>query len=198
MSDNKVPMKFRVRDEQHSKEIQEKLFSLGVKWNNGAEVQYADRDYLYAEKCLSWSNDEGKWDTYFEDNLNEEYVLLDGEFVPADSVAAKILSMKTASNYPDTVIPGDVSSKPVKSDGGSSQYYALTITNKDGESINVETGDILRALVGNDFDLSNIVKACRRAYEASQGRGKEGASIAYDMRKIEYFAKEYAHWNKDK
>lgn len=83
----------------------------------------------------------------------------------------------------------------IKSDGSSSSYYALTITNKAGQSIDVETGDIIRALVGNDFDLSNIVKACRRMYEASQGRGKEGSSIEYDANKIVYFAKEFAHWN---
>jgi hypothetical protein len=83
----------------------------------------------------------------------------------------------------------------IKSDGSSSSYYALTITNKAGQSIDVETGDIIRALVGNDFDLSNIVKACRRMYEASQGRGKAGSSIEYDANKIVYFAKEFAHWN---
>ena len=95
-------------------------------------------------------------------------------------------------------IPGTLLSdeKPVISDGGSSSYYQLTITNKAGESIQCETGDILRVLVGNDYDLSNIVKACRRSYEASQGRGKAGASIEYDMNKVIYFATEFKHWNK--
>lgn len=91
-----------------------------------------------------------------------------------------------------------VSDKPIVSDGGSSDYYKLTITNKAGETINCETGDILRALVGNDYDLSNIVKACRRMYEASQGRGKSGISIAYDANKVKYFADEFKHWNKEK
>jgi hypothetical protein len=91
-----------------------------------------------------------------------------------------------------------ITSGAVVSDGGSSSYYQLTITNKAGESLQCETGDILRALVGNDYDLSNIVKACRRSYEASQGRGKAGASIEYDMNKVKYFADEFAHWNKAK
>lgn len=90
-----------------------------------------------------------------------------------------------------------ISDKPVVSDGGSSDYYKLTITNKSGESIQCETGDVLRVLVGNDYDLSNIVKACRRMYEASQGRGKAGASIEYDANKIVYFANEFKHWNKE-
>lgn len=96
----------------------------------------------------------------------------------------------------DTIMPSDISPKPVKSDGGSSDYYKLTITNKAGESIKCELGDIIRVVVGNDADLFNIIKACRRAYEASQGRGKDGVSIKYDMNKVTYFANEFAHWHK--
>ena len=88
-----------------------------------------------------------------------------------------------------------VEDAPVVSDGGSSSYYKLTIVNKEGEQLECELGDILRVIVGNDFDLSNIVKACRRAYEASQGRGKDGVSIAYDMNKVKYFADEFKHWH---
>ncbi|QFU04567.1 hypothetical protein FIU82_05995 [Pseudoalteromonas sp. THAF3] len=82
---------------------------------------------------------------------------------------------------------------PVKSDGGSSAYYTLTITNKNGETFECETGDIIRALVANDFSLGNIVKACRRVSEALQGRGKEGVDPAYDLNKIIYFAEEIKH-----
>lgn len=78
----------------------------------------------------------------------------------------------------------------VKSNGGSSSYYTLTVTNKHGESIQCETGDIIRALVHNDFNLGNIVKACRRIAEAQQGRGKEGVEPEYDLNKIIYFAED--------
>ena len=79
---------------------------------------------------------------------------------------------------------------PVKSDGGSSAYYEITVTNKHGETFQCETGDIIRALVNNDFTLGNIVKACRRVSEAEQGRGKEGTSTSYDLNKIIYFAED--------
>ena len=79
---------------------------------------------------------------------------------------------------------------PVKSDGGSSSYYELTLTNKHGETIQCETGDVIRALVHNDFSLGNIVKACRRVAEAQQGRGKQGVNPEYDLNKIIYFANE--------
>lgn len=86
------------------------------------------------------------------------------------------------------VEPGEVA--PVKSDGGSSSYYQLTIKNKAGESFQCETGDIIRALVANDFNLGNIVKACRRVSESLNGRGKAGTSPEYDLNKIIYFAKD--------
>lgn len=84
----------------------------------------------------------------------------------------------------------------VKSDGGSSSYYELTITNKAGESIKVETGDVIRALVGNDFDFGNCVKALRRMYLATLGMGKEGTDIPYDCNKVRYFLSEIERVNK--
>ena len=78
----------------------------------------------------------------------------------------------------------------VVSDGGSSDYYKITVRCADGE-FQCETGDIIYALVGGDFCLGNVIKACRRMYEASQGRGKDGASITYDKEKIKYFAEDF-------
>ena len=85
---------------------------------------------------------------------------------------------------------------PIKSDGGSSSYYELTITNKAGESIKCETGDVIRALVGNDFDFGNCVKALRRMYLATLGMGKEGTDIPYDCNKVRYFLSEIERVNK--
>lgn len=87
-------------------------------------------------------------------------------------------------------------SDKVKSDGGSSSYYELTITNRAGESIKCETGDVIRALVGNDFDFGNCVKALRRMYLATLGKGKEGTDIAYDCNKVRYFLSEIERVNK--
>lgn len=84
----------------------------------------------------------------------------------------------------------------IKSDGGSSDYYKITLTNKAGESIKIEMGDIIRQAFNNDFDLGNIVKACRRIAEAKNGRGKAGVDIAYDANKIIYFANEIKDWDK--
>lgn len=185
---NKTSMKFRVKDEAHSKAIQEKLFALDFSWsaNRINFVEYTKKPFLYAsDGQLTHSDDyDGEGGEYFEGHSNPEYILRDGEFVPSDENGLAEASVAVAENV------------PVKSDGGSSSYYQLTLTNKAGETFNCELGDILRVIVNNDFDLSNIVKACRRASEASLGRGKEGATIEYDMNKVAYFAKEFAHWHK--
>ncbi len=78
----------------------------------------------------------------------------------------------------------------IQSDGGSSSYYDLTITNKEGQSLDVRTGDIIRALVGNDFDFGNCIKALRRMYLCTQGKGKQGTDLSYDANKVRYFVDE--------
>ncbi len=90
----------------------------------------------------------------------------------------------------------------VKSDGGSSSYYQLRllvqsskIKDLEGHDevkvVELETGDIIRALVDNDFDLGNIIKACRRIHQAKKGTGKSGTNVEYDCKKIDYFLKEW-------
>lgn len=94
--------------------------------------------------------------------------------------------------YGDVIFYALADKTTVKSDGGSSDYYKITIRNEQGEEFHCETNDVLYALVGGDFDMANIIKACRRMYEASQGRGKQGTDIAYDVKKIKYFADDFA------
>ena len=73
-------------------------------------------------------------------------------------------------------------SSKTKSDGGSSDYYRLEI---NGNLVEVE--DIIYAMVGGDFILGNILKACRRMCLDSKGQGKEGIDMQYDANKIKYF-----------
>lgn len=78
--------------------------------------------------------------------------------------------------------------------GGSSDYYKLTITRvSDGEQFDCEMGDVIYSIFGGDFDLGNIVKACRRSYLATIGQGKQGAPIDYDMNKIAWFSEDFAN-----
>lgn len=86
---NNVSMKFRVKDEEHSKAIQEKLFSLGVLWlgEGSPKVEHTNKAFLYvgAHRITF-----GQEEINFVQDSDEEYILLDGEFVPAKSVEKEI------------------------------------------------------------------------------------------------------------
>lgn len=85
--------------------------------------------------------------------------------------------------------PGSVA-KPIKSDGGSSEYYKIAVKTSHGMA-DVEVNDLIYALVGGDFDLGNVLKAARRMYLASKGCGKEGVDIAYDVNKCKWFLDDF-------
>lgn len=106
----------------------------------------------------------------------------------------------TLANITPTKDIGSAATNKIKSDGGSSDYYkvelALPVPLYDSEgnlveNITFETQDILYALVGGEWTLSNIVKACRRAWLSLQGGGKEGNDITYEAKKIHWFAGDF-------
>ena len=74
-----------------------------------------------------------------------------------------------------------VNNATIKSDGGSSSYYTLNINDTK-----VETEDIIRDVFGNDFDFGNAFKSLVRAYLNTQGKGKAGNELAYELNKIRY------------
>ena len=79
--------------------------------------------------------------------------------------------------------------KPIKSDGGSSEYYKLTVVRaSDGAEFVCEVGDVIAALVGDNFQLGNVVKGARRMWCDAQGKGKDGIDMSYDRNKIHYFS----------
>ena len=78
LKDSIVPefknMKFRVKDEEHSKQIQEYLFSLGYQWDDRAHVvDYTDAAFLFTTRrgYLSQTYNSG----YSENHEYPEYRL---------------------------------------------------------------------------------------------------------------------------
>jgi hypothetical protein len=71
----------------------------------------------------------------------------------------------------------------IESNGGSSEYYQLTLSG-GGQ---VECLDVIEAL-GLNFAEGNILKALWRRSAARRGAGKAGTSTDYDARKIAFFA----------
>jgi len=95
----------------------------------------------------------------------------------------------------------------VKSDGGSSSYYELEVPQyvlnrlaaqeRDNTTPTIETGDVIKMLVDNDFDAGNIIKALRRIIQAKKGVGKAGTDIKYDINKVKYFISEIERTSPD-
>lgn len=96
----------------------------------------------------------------------------------------RIVSVKEAEQ---DVIP---ETGKIVSTGGSSAYYELKIKTKDGE-FTAQVGDVIAAMVGDNFALGNVVKALRRIYLDSQGSGKEGVDMSYDINKCKYFLDDF-------
>lgn len=68
-------MKFRVKDEEHSKKIQEYLFSLGYRWTNRIPIpQYIDAIALFAD-CHGWLYCLHTDTEYFQSSEYKEYQL---------------------------------------------------------------------------------------------------------------------------
>ena len=68
-------MKFRVKDEEHSKQIQEYLFSLGYKWSSlDQKTQYTNARFLFVDigGFITYELDNND---YFKKHKNVEYQL---------------------------------------------------------------------------------------------------------------------------
>lgn len=149
-----------------------------------------------------WNSIADKLDNYEKINLAhvilEQYSILEEDFDLLHSFAwtdskqghdywgninKRINSKKVDSFIEEYNQPSNYTeATKIKSDGGSSDYYKLEI---NGNPIEVE--DVIYAMVGGDFILGNILKACRRMYLDSKGQGKEGIDMQYDANKIKYF-----------
>lgn len=74
-------MKFRVESHEHSKNIQEHLFSLGYKWNveKGDIVRNYGEDALYTDTGghITWSHLAVNGEDYFEEQTHPEYTLVE-------------------------------------------------------------------------------------------------------------------------
>ena len=83
---------------------------------------------------------------------------------------------------------------PIKSDGGSSSYYAQQIPKGMLESFNttgvIEAKDVIRLFLGNDFNMGNIFKAYCRVISLRNGKGKAGIDEQYDLTKAKFFAED--------
>ena len=136
------------------------------------------------------STEYGQWELFNNNDGNWMALSVGGVNAPTFEGSTVGSVSFQVHNWKPKEQPEDVLS-PIKSTGGSSSYYRFPIKSSiTGQTMEVETGDVIRAMVGNDFDLGNIIKACRRISQAEQGKGKEGTDVVYDCNKIAYFAEQ--------
>ena len=80
--------------------------------------------------------------------------------------------------------------EPIESDGKSSSYYDLKLSQKTIDFIKendyVKTEMLIYDVFNNDFDFSNAFKSLVRAWGTVNGAGKKGNSLDYELNKIEY------------
>jgi hypothetical protein len=166
-------MKFLLKDADQSKRLQEVLFSLGHHWLRGKVVQYTDRVAIFTYEHTADLS--GCGSDFYHGEV--QHTATDAENFIAEHSSVR------------AVEPEALTGK-VKSDGGSTDYYKLTIKTKSG-FFECETGDVIAALVGDNFALGNALKALRRIWCESQGVGKEGIDMHYDAKKINYFVADF-------
>ena len=107
-------------------------------------------------------------------------------------------------NDDDIIEDNSTENTPIKSDGGSSSYYAQQIPKGMLERFNttgtIEAKDVIRLFLGNDFNMGNIFKAYCRVISLRNGKGKAGIDEQYDLTKAKFFAEDELNYyleNKD-
>lgn len=81
-------MKFKIKDEAHSKAIQEKLFSMGYCWCGRDRAHKKDVKYLYTYISGDITHDTSlEW---FAHHGNEEHFLHNGEFMNYEQVMCNV------------------------------------------------------------------------------------------------------------
>jgi len=130
------------------------------------------------------SNDHGKVDYYFTSNGREWR--LDGA---------------------ECEIVGEERKGPIKSDGGSSSYYDLPVSEwllytlnerqKEGKCY-IKTEEMISAFFGNDFSFGTLLKSLVRAWGIKIGAGKAGNDMEYETSKIRYYADKILEQHEEK
>ena len=107
----------------------------------------------------------------------------------------------------ECVVVGDEKKGPIKSDGGSSSYYDLPVSEwllytlnerqKEGKCY-IKTEEMISAFFGNDFSFGTLLKSLVRASGIKIGAGKAGNDMKYETGKIRYYADKILEQHEEK
>ena len=135
-----------------------------------------------------WSEDLKEWRIggYTKEELAQA---TDFEHRPDEFKAKEYYQLQNATSV-------ESPSGAIKSDGGSSSYYDISIPDwlfdkiyerRYSENCYIKTEELIEVL-GSDFDEGNILKCLVRINSLKKGKGKDGNDITYDSNKIIYSA----------
>lgn len=179
-------------NETQSLTIQNYLKSLGFVWTDGESLPETNTDTLGVK--YPWL-----LGVNFETGIKECYA---NDFHECEVYFYYETLINSVLNPPDNIEPSGfeiqkivdesacVINKPLKSDGGSSSYYDLPLSQKTIDFIKehgyVKTEQLILDIFDNDFDFGNSFKSLVRAKGITQGGGKAGNTVGYEMNKVVY------------
>lgn len=176
---------------------QEAMFKLGFGWEKKTS-SYLEMGcfFLGNDFTITYCN---KYDRFFnecdedEKHFSDVFDTIEDEETSTDDVLIINEEHLAKVGLSEDV---DLTPKPVKSDGGSSSYYDIPISERlldklikrrDEGNLYLKTEELIEA-TGSDFDAGNIFKCNVRILSLMNGCGKEGNSVQYDVNKIKYSA----------
>lgn len=167
------------------------------KFKVGDKVKVVNTDYISAYDAGVRVGDIG---TVIESGVDKYHVKFDGTSYDCDWFFTDNC-IELVGDDNNTI---EKENSPIKSDGGSSSYYAQQIPKGMLERFNttgtIEAKDVIRLFLGNDFNMGNIFKACCRIISLRNGKGKAGIDEQYDLTKVKYFSEDELNYyleNKD-
>lgn len=174
-----------VNNIEESLEVQNALFKEGNYWYGGCN---GDQEWQHRELLrphILFVNEDGMitWAGAEEDE-NFYYT------TPRTVIYYNFVD-KCFQETPYTPITENQQKTKEKSTGGDSSYYdvvfsqvTLDYLKKHGK---IKTEHLIKDMFGNDFDFGTALKSLKRAYEITQGGGKEGNDLDYELNKVTYY-----------
>lgn len=162
---------------------------------------YTVKDVFYqCEECtITLEECHNEFDyhyTFAADNFK----LFGGDIYPASEILGEsVFVADDRTTHSGVEVKQPTGNRVTTSGGGSASYYKKEIPKGVLEKWNkkgvIETSEVIRLFLGNDFTHGNIFKASCRIIGSRNGGGKKGVSEEYDLDKQVYFAEDDAAWN---
>ena len=86
--------------------------------------------------------------------------------------------------------------KPIKSDGLNSSYYDIYLPDwlikqltkrKEQGNCYIKTEELIEVVFKDNFSFGTLLKSLVRAFGVTQGQGKAGNSLDYELNKVSYY-----------